>query len=211
MPSGSGEMRREIRGILFHESTIQSRIREMAEQISADYAGKELTVIAVLNGSLMFGADLLRRMDMPLRLDCVSVSSYHGVATTGVVRFNQVRLPDVHNRHVLLLDDILDSGHTLHAIREKLRNETGPLSIKICVLLRKDVPRQRELEADYVGFDIANEFVVGYGLDYMERFRNLPYIGVVSDETIKKYARVHDEKADDHAASSRQPAERPED
>ena len=188
MPSVAGEMRSEIRGILFHESTIMSRLDEMAEQISSDYADKDLTVVAVLNGSLMFGADLLRRMEMPLRLDCLSVSSYHGASTTGVVKFNQPGLPDVHGRHVLLLDDILDSGHTLHAIRDKLMAETNPLSIKICVLLRKDVPRQRELEADYVGFDIANEFVVGYGLDYMERFRNLPYIGVISDEAIAKYA-----------------------
>ncbi len=188
MSSATGAMRSEVRRILFHASTILSRLDEMAEQISADYTGKELSVIAVLNGSLMFGADLLRRLDMPLRLDCVSVSSYHGASTTGVVTFNQIRLPDVRGRHVLLLDDILDSGHTLHAIGDKLRHETDPLSIKICVLLRKDVPRQRELEADYVGFDIANEFVVGYGLDYMERFRNLPYIGVVSDEAIKKYA-----------------------
>jgi hypoxanthine phosphoribosyltransferase len=94
----------------------------------------------------------------------------------------------VHGRHVLILDDILDSGHTLHAIRDKLLTETKPLSVKVCVLLRKDVPRQRELEADYVGFDIANEFVVGYGLDYMERFRNLPYVGVISEEAIVKYA-----------------------
>jgi len=188
MRSVAGEMRSEIRGVLFHESTIMSRLDEMAGQLSSDYDGKDLTVVAVLNGSLMFGADLLRRMEMPLRLDCLSVSSYHGASTTGVVKFNQLHLPDVHNRHVLLLDDILDSGHTLHAIRDKLMAETHPLSIKICVLLRKDVPRQRELEADYVGFDIANEFVVGYGLDYMERFRNLPYIGVISDEAIAKYA-----------------------
>ena len=188
MSTAAGEMRDEIRAVLFRESTIMSRLDEMASQISSDYAGKELTVLAVLNGSLMFGADLLRRLEMPLRLDCLSVSSYHGASTTGVVKFNQLHLPDVHGRHVLIVDDILDSGHTLHAIRDKLQNETSPLSIKICVLLRKDVPRQRELEADYVGFDIANEFVVGYGLDYMERFRNLPYIGVVSDETIVKYA-----------------------
>jgi hypoxanthine phosphoribosyltransferase len=188
MPSAAGEMRSEIRSVLFHESTIMSRLDEMAAQISGDYAGKELTVVAVLNGSLMFGADLLRRLEMPLRLDCLSVSSYHGASTTGFVTFNQLHLPDVHGRHVLILDDILDSGHTLHAIRDKLMAETNPLGIKICVLLRKDVPRQRELEADYVGFDIANEFVVGYGLDYMERFRNLPYIGVISEEAIAKYA-----------------------
>lgn len=188
MPSPAGEMRKEIRNILFHESTILSRLDEMAGQISSDYAGQDLTVVAVLNGSLMFGADLLRRLEMPLRLDCLSVSSYHGASTTGVVKFNQLHLPDVDGRHVLILDDILDSGHTLHAIRDKLMAETNPLSVKVCVLLRKDVQRQRQLEADYVGFDIANEFVVGYGLDYMERFRNLPYIGVVSDETIAKYA-----------------------
>lgn len=188
MPSVAGQMRSEIRGVLFHESTIMSRLDEMAAEISADYDGKELTVVAVLNGSLMFGADLLRRLEMPLRLDCLSVSSYHGASTTGVVTFNQLHLPDVHGRHVLLLDDILDSGHTLHAIRDKFLEETNPLSVKVCVLLRKDVPRQRELEADYIGFDIANEFVVGYGLDYMERFRNLPYIGVISEEAIVKYA-----------------------
>jgi hypoxanthine phosphoribosyltransferase len=188
MPSVAGQMRSEIRGVLFHESTIMSRLDEMAAEISADYGGKELTVVAVLNGSLMFGADLLRRLEMPLRLDCLSVSSYHGASTTGVVTFNQIHLPDVHERHVLLLDDILDSGHTLHAIRDKLLEKTNPLSVKVCVLLRKDVPRRRELEADYVGFDIANEFVVGYGLDYMERFRNLPYIGVISEEAIVKYA-----------------------
>jgi hypoxanthine phosphoribosyltransferase len=188
MPSVAGQMRSEIRGVLFHESTIMSRLDEMAAEISADYGGKELTVVAVLNGSLMFGADLLRRLEMPLRLDCLSVSSYHGASTTGVVTFNQLHLPDVHELHVLLLDDILDSGHTLHAIRDKLLEKTNPLSVKVCVLLRKDVPRQRELEADYVGFDIANEFVVGYGLDYMERFRNLPYIGVISEEAIVKYA-----------------------
>jgi len=188
MPSVAGQMRSEIRGVLFHESTIMSRLDEMAAEISADYGGKEITVVTVLNGSLMFSADLLRRLEMPLRLDCLSVSSYHGASTTGVVTFNQLHLPDVHGRHVLLLDDILDSGHTLHAIRDKLLQETNPLSVKVCVLLRKDVPRQRELEADYIGFDIANEFVVGYGLDYMERFRNLPYIGVISEEAIVKYA-----------------------
>ena len=188
MPSAAGVMRSEVREVLFRESTIMSRLDELAEQVSADYEGKDLTVVAVLNGSLMFGADLLRRMEMPLRLDCISVSSYHGASTTGTVTFNQTRLPDVRGRHVLLLDDILDSGNTLHAIRDRLLSEAGALSLKICVLLRKDVPRARELEADYVGFDIPNKFVVGYGLDYMERFRNLPYIGVISEEAIARYA-----------------------
>lgn len=188
MPSAGGVMRSEVREVLFRESTIMSRLDEMAEQIGADYEGKDLSVVAVLNGSLMFGADLLRRMEMPLRLECISVSSYHGASSTGTVTFNQTRLPEVRGRHVLLLDDILDSGNTLHAIRDRLMSEAGALSLKICVLLRKDVPRARELEADYVGFDIPNKFVVGYGLDYMERFRNLPYIGVISEEAIARYA-----------------------
>ena len=186
MPSVAGQMRSEIRGVLFHESTIMSRLDEMAAEISADYGGKEITVVTVLNGSLMFSADLLRRLEMPLRLDCLSVSSYHGASTTGVVTFNQLHLPDVHGRHVLLLDDILDSGHTLHAIRDKLLEETNPLSVKVCVLLRKDVPRQRELEADYIGFDIANEFVVGYGLDYAERFRHLRDVAVLAPHVYAK-------------------------
>lgn len=181
-------MRSDVQRILFHESTIMSRLDEMAAQIAADYAEKELTVIAILNGSLMFGADLLRRLELPLRLDCLSVSSYRGLATTGVVTFKQLDLPSVEGRHVILLDDILDSGNTLHAIREKLRQETRPASIRICVLLEKQVERQRPIEADYVGFRIPDEFVVGYGLDYEEHFRNLPYIGVISDDAIRKYA-----------------------
>ena len=188
MSSVAGEMRSEISRVLYHESTLMSRIDELASSIAIDYTGKDFTVVAVLNGSLMFGADLLRRLEMPLRLDCLSVSSYHGASTTGVVRFHQTKLPDVEGRHVLLLDDILDSGNTLHAIRDRFLAEAAPLSVKVCVLLSKDVPRQRELEADYVGFNIGDEFVVGYGLDYMERFRNLPYIGVINEDAILKYA-----------------------
>lgn len=188
MRERGGEMRGEISRILFDEETISRRLDQLALDVASEYEGRDLTVVAVLNGSLMFGADLLRRLDMPLRVDCLSVSSYHGASSSGVVTFHQSRLPDVRGRHVLLLDDILDTGHTLRAIREKLQREAGPLSVKICVLLRKDVPRSEDLEADFVGFDIANEFVVGYGLDYMERFRNLPYIGVISDAAIAKYA-----------------------
>ena len=188
MPLSGGEMRSEISCVLFDETAIAHRLDEMAADISRDFEGCEMTVVAVLNGSVMFGADLLRRLEMPLRLDCLSVSSYHGARSTGVVTFNQNRLPDIAGRHVLLLDDILDTGNTLHAIRDKLMKEACPLGIKVCVLLRKDVPRAMELEADYVGFDIPNEFVVGYGLDYMERFRNLPYIGVISEEAIARYA-----------------------
>ena len=129
-------------------------------------------------------ADLMRRIPLPLRLDCLSVASYHGKAeTSGEVIFNQVA-PDVKDRHVLLLDDILDSGHTLAAIREKLET-AQPRSVRICVLLSKKKERAREVGADYVGFEIEDEFVVGYGLDYDERYRNLPCIGVLPKQLAK--------------------------
>src|SRR3712207_1644 len=126
----------------------------------------------------MFMADLLRRIPLPLKLDCLSVASYHGgLETSGEVIFRQVALPDIAGRHLLILDDILDSGHTLAAVREKLET-ARPLSVRACVLLQKKKTRKRSAHADYVGFEIEDEFVVGYGLDYQERYRNLPCIGV---------------------------------
>src|SRR6201995_3181262 len=125
-------MQGDLDRILFHETTILSRLDQLAAQISADYRERELTVIAVLNGSLMFMADLLRRIPLPLRLDCLSVASYHGKTQTGgEVVFKQVALPDIVDRHVLLLDDILDSGHTLAAIRDKL-DTAKPKTIRVC-------------------------------------------------------------------------------
>jgi hypoxanthine phosphoribosyltransferase len=185
----------DLERVLFDESTIYRRLDTIAAQISKDYRDKELTVIAVLNGSLMFMADLLRRIPLPLKLDCLSVASYHGKAkTSGEVIFKsatadpsfggQIAPPDVKDRHVLILDDILDSGHTLAAIREKLET-AQPRSIRVCVLLSKKKQRAREVDADYLGFEIEDEFVVGYGLDYDERYRNLPCIGVLRKELIE--------------------------
>ena len=178
------QMQADLERILFDEATILRRLDEIAAQISNDYRDRELTVIAVLNGSLVFMSDLMRRIPLPLRLDCLSVASYHGRAeATGEVIFKQVALPDVVDRHVLILDDILDSGHTLAAIREKLET-AKPRSIRVCVLLQKKKERARPVDADYVGFEIEDEFVVGYGLDFMERYRNLPCIGVLRKELI---------------------------
>src|SRR4051812_14575500 len=177
-------MQDDLDRILIHETTILSRLDYLAAQISKDYRDRELTVIAVLNGSLMFMADLLRRIPLPLTLDCLSVASYHGgTETSGEVIFKQVALPDVVDRHILILDDILDSGHTLAAIREKLQT-ANPRSIRVCVLLSKKKRRSREVDADYVGFEIDDEFVVGYGLDFREQYRNLPYIGVLRKDLI---------------------------
>jgi len=175
-------MQADLDRVLFDEATILHRLDELATQISADYRDRELTVIAILNGSLIFMADLLRRIPLPLRLDCLSVASYHGgLQTSGEVIFRQIAQPDIAGRDILLLDDILDSGTTINAIREKLQT-ASPKSIRVCVLLRKIKERARPIEADYVGFDIADEFVVGYGLDYSEGYRNLPCIGVLKKE-----------------------------
>lgn len=176
-------MNDDIARVLFHESTILVRLDELAAQITADYRDKELTVVAVLNGSFMFMADLLKRIPLPLRVDCLSVSSYHGgTESTGVVTFHQNSLPDIDGRHVLVLDDILDSGLTLHAISAKLRAEGRTLSLRSCVLLAKRKERPVQTQADYVGFEIGDEFVVGYGLDFQERYRNLPFVGVLKPE-----------------------------
>jgi hypoxanthine phosphoribosyltransferase len=177
-------MRSDLERVLFDEPAIHRRLDEIAAQISKDYRNRELTVMAVLNGSLIFMSDLLRRIPLPLKLDCLSVASYHGKAqTSGEVIFKQVAMPDVVDRHILLLDDILDSGHTLAAIRDKLVT-ARPRSIRICVFLSKKKERARQIDADYVGFEIEDEFVVGYGLDFMEQYRNLPYVGVLRKELI---------------------------
>jgi hypoxanthine phosphoribosyltransferase len=177
-------MQADLDRILFDEVRIHSRLDELAATISHDYRDRELTVIAILNGSVILVADLLRRIPLPLKLDFLSVSSYHGaVKPSGDPVFRQVSLPDVAGRHVLVLDDILDTGVTLASIREKLET-AGPLSVRICVLLEKKKARIRAIDPDYVGFEIGDEFVVGYGLDYMERYRNLPCIGVLRRDLI---------------------------
>jgi hypoxanthine phosphoribosyltransferase len=177
----------DVERILFHEQTILSRLDEMARDITNFYAGEELTVVAVLNGSLIFAADLLRRIPLPLQLDCLSVSSYHGgTESSGVVTFDQNSMPDVKDRHVLVIDDILDSGRTLHAICKRLREELHPKSVRVCVLLSKRCQRAEHLEADFVGFEIENEFVIGYGLDFAEHYRNLPFVGVLKHEVFER-------------------------
>jgi len=188
-------MQDDLERILFHETTILNRLDQLAAEISKEYCGRELTVIAVLSGSLMFMADLLRRIPLPLKLDFVSVASYYGkTQSSGEISFKlapasvaaatgEIALPDVKNRHILILDDILDSGQTLATIQEKLE-ALGPRSTRICVLLSKKKPRARPVAADYVGFEIEDEFVVGYGLDFMEQYRNLPFIGVMRKDLI---------------------------
>jgi hypoxanthine phosphoribosyltransferase len=180
-----GLMQSDIERVLFDGPAIHKRIDEMAAQITADYSDREMMVIAILTGSLMFMSDLLRRIPLPLKLDCLSVVSYHGkTQPSGQIIFKQLAVPDVAGQDVLILDDILDTGYTLAAVRKKLET-AKPRSIRVCVLLSKRKQHARDANADYIGFEIDDEFVVGYGLDFMERYRNLPYVGVLRKELLE--------------------------
>ena len=175
----------DIERVLFDGPAIHKRVDEIAAQITTDYSSRELVVIAVLTGTLMFMSDLLRRIPLPMKLNCLSVASYHGkTQTSGEVIVKELSVPDVAGQDVLILDDILDTGYTLEAVRKKLET-ARPRSIRACVLLSKRKQRARNVDVDYVGFEIDDEFVVGYGLDFMERYRNLPYIGVLRKELLE--------------------------
>jgi hypoxanthine phosphoribosyltransferase len=165
--------------VLVSETAIKRRVAGLAEKINRVYRGRELTVIAIVNGALIFTADLLRLLRLPLRLDCVRASSYHTSthAAGKPVVIDNLKL-DIVGHDVLLVDDILDTGNTLSAVRELLLAK-GAGSVRTCVLLDKKARRIVPFEAEYVGFEIPNEFVVGYGLDFNERYRNLPCIGVL--------------------------------
>ncbi len=182
-------MHNDIDHVLLHETTILSRLDAMARDITRDYQGQMPTVVCILQGGIILMADLLRRIQLPLLIETIAVSSYHGgTESRGVVTFNQTSLPDLTGKHVILLDDILDTGRTLEAIRHRLVQEAGAASVKLCVLLNKRKDRPCQVAADYVGFEIGDEFVVGYGLDYQGQYRNLPYIGVLKESAIQRLA-----------------------
>lgn len=168
--------------VLLTTDQIQQRVAELAEQLGNEYRGRTLTIVGVLTGSLMFLADLVRRLDLPLRIGLIQASSYRGATTTsGRLHVNPELLPDLRGRHVLLLDDILDTGQTLsHLVRHL--NEVGAASIQVAVLLRKIGRQTHPAQVDYVGFDIPDEFVVGYGLDYNDEYRQLPHIAILPRE-----------------------------
>ncbi len=162
--------------VLITAERIQQRVAEVAAEIAQDYKGKPLTIVGVLNGSLMFLADLVRHLDHPLRIGFIRVSSYRGDATSpGELRFGPEILPDLNGRDVLLLDDILDTGQTLSRLVQNFRDR-GIASLKVAVLLRKIGRQQLVFEPDYIGFTIPDRFVVGYGLDYNDEYRHLPFL-----------------------------------
>lgn len=170
--------------VLISPERIRERVAELARQIKAEYGNEPVTIVGVLTGCLMFLADLVRHLDLPLRIALIQASSYRGAATTaGALRVHAEQLPDLRGRHVLLVDDILDTGHTLVFVMKELR-ALGPASLRIAVLLRKRGRQEVELEPDYSGFDIPNVFVVGYGLDHNDEYRHLPYVGVLAGERV---------------------------
>jgi len=172
-------MKEDILKVLLSEDEIAARVAEIGAQISRDYAGKHLVMVSVLKGSVVFMADLMRAVTVPAEIDFMCVSSYgSGVKTSGVVKIIKDLDNDLAGMDLLLVEDILDSGMTLEYIKKLLLGR-NPNSIKICTLLDKPERRKADVVADYKGFEVPDEFVVGYGLDYAEKYRNLPYIGVL--------------------------------
>lgn len=166
--------------VLLSQEQIEDRLDEMAAQIDADYAGKELLLVGVLRGAVMVMADLSRRIHLPVQMDWMAVSSYgSGTKSSGVVRILKDLDSDLMGRNVLIVEDIIDSGLTLSWLTANLRSR-GPESVEIATLLRKPEAAKVEVDVRYVGFDIAPEFVVGYGLDFAEKYRNLPFVGTLA-------------------------------
>ncbi len=172
-------MRGDIQEILLTGEEIQAKVIELGEQLTTDYQGKNLLLLGTLKGAVPFIADLARAINLPLEIDYMAISSYgNSTQSSGVVRILKDLEGPVQNKHVLIVEDIVDSGLTLHYLMDVLR-QRKPLSLRVCALLDKLRERVKPVELDYTGFRIPNQFVVGYGLDYAQRYRNLPYIGIL--------------------------------
>ena len=180
-------MHNDIEKILLSEQQIQTRIQELGEVLTKEYADKNPVIVGVLKGVVVFYADMIRHIQVPCQMDFMWISSYTGTDSTGKMLVRQDVTADIEGRHVLILEDIFDTGNSLEFTVNHLKKQ-NPASIKICTLL--DKPERRRagvtLKADYVGFTIPNAFVVGYGLDYNEKYRNLPYVGILKPEVYAK-------------------------
>jgi hypoxanthine phosphoribosyltransferase len=168
---------------LISEGAIQDRIDELAVKINTDYGQEPLLVIGVLTGTILFFADLVRRLNGPIEMDFIGISSYRDGTTSGEINITSANKTDLKDRRVLVVDDILDGGQTLSKVIRELSAQQ-PKELKTCVLLEKKERRQVPINADYVGFQIPNYFVVGFGLDYAERYRNLPFVGVLDEDQL---------------------------
>ena len=174
-------MRRDIERILISEEEIQQKVSEMGKKISDDFSDKDPLFVGVLKGCFIFMADLMRYVDIRCSMDFMAVSSYSGTSSTGAVKINKDLSEDIEGRHIIIVEDILDSGVTLSYLKQYLMVRK-PASISIATLMDKPARRKADIYADYSCFEIPDAFVVGYGLDYNERYRNLPYIGVLKPE-----------------------------
>ncbi len=176
----------DVASILLDADTIQRRVSELGEQISRDYQGQDLLLLCILKGGVVFLTDLMRCISVPHAIEFMAVSSY-GAATesSGVVRIVMDMNTPIQDRDLLIVEDIVDTGYTLAYIKNMLQTR-GPRSIRVCALLNKPERRRVDVTLDYVGFDIPNEFVIGYGLDYGERYRNLRYVGVLKPEVYRR-------------------------
>jgi hypoxanthine phosphoribosyltransferase len=175
-------MREDLSYVLLTEQQIKDKVKELGQQIAKDYAGKNLMLVGLLKGSVVFMTDLMRAIDIPVAIDFMSVSSYgKGVKTSGVVKIIKDLDVEIKDYDILIVEDILDSGMTLSYITQMLQNR-GPKSIRLCTLLDKPERHKVDVHIDYCGFVVPDEFIVGYGLDYAEKYRNLPYIGVLKPE-----------------------------
>jgi len=180
------ELERDVAEVLIDEEALQRRIAELGEEISADYAGRSLLMIGVLKGAVFFMADLMRRVTVPCEIDFMAISSYGGQTdTSGVVRILKDLDMNIKGRHVLVVEDIIDSGLTLSYLMRNLRSRE-PGSLEICALMTKPSRREIDVPVRYVGFEIPNRFVIGYGLDFGERYRNLPYVGVLNPDLVSE-------------------------
>jgi len=175
-------LEKDVAEILIDEDALQAKVAELGARISADYADRQVTLVSVLKGALPFMADLMRRISIPVRIDLMEVSSYGGATeTSGQVRILKDLSSSIEGKHVLIVEDIIDTGLTLNYLSEYLAGK-DPASLRICALLDKPARRLVDIDISYRGFEIPDRFVIGYGLDYDEIYRNLPYIGVLRPE-----------------------------
>jgi len=178
-------MNNDIKEVFYTEEQIKTKIKEMGKQISSDYEGHELVLIGVLKGSVMFMADLMKELTIPCSMDFMAVSSYgNSTTTSGVVRILKDLDFEIEGKDVLIVEDIIDSGVTLKYLMEYL-NRRKPKSLDIACLLNKPERRKVDMDVKYLGFDVPDYFLIGYGLDYAEKYRNLPYIGILKEEVYK--------------------------
>ncbi|MGL4363117.1 MAG: hypoxanthine phosphoribosyltransferase [Cellulosilyticaceae bacterium] len=179
-------MEKDIQNILLDEETIAKKVIEIGNQITKDYKGKDLLVVGILKGSNVFMSDLIRNINIPMKMDFMVVSSYgNATESTGVVQIIKDLEESIENKHLLIVEDIIDSGLTLKYLKQVL-DTRKPASIKLCTLVDKPVRRKENVDVDYVGFELPDEFIVGYGIDYAEYYRNLPYIAVLKPEVYEK-------------------------